>query len=195
MYCPNCGKEISESVHFCPYCGTKVFQEIDEPSLPKKRPQKRVDESVEEIEDDDDRVAVASEAVASEEEFDDTTPSERSFPNITIGIYLLLNFVLKGMSPYSEEIMGIFIYTWIVLAIIFIRRNKENPFNWFLNIFIFLQAVLVFVTGMMIAEYLDAGGDSIEAVVQLGVLTVLFITIIVLLIKGNGVKNSRRASS
>ncbi len=189
MYCPNCGKEISDSVHFCSYCGTKVFQEIDEPSLPKKRQEKIVNDSVDDIIDDDDRVEVAS-----EEEFDDTDPSRRSFPNVTIGIYFLLNFVLSSLSSHSEEVMGIFIYTWIVLAIIFIRRNKENPFNWFVNIFIFLQAILVFATGMMRVEYLDAGGDSAEAVVELGLLTLLFVTIIVLIIKGNGVKNDERSA-
>jgi len=190
MYCPNCGKEISESVHFCPYCGTKISQELEEthreePSLPRKKKQR----VVEEREEFDDRVEVAS-----SEEVDEFTPSGSPFPNITIGIYLLLNFVLKAISPYSDDIMGVFIYTWIVLGIIFFRRNMENPFNWFVNIFILLQAILVFALGMMTVEFIDSGGDSVEAVVQLGVLVLLFITIIVLLIKGNGIKNSKRRS-
>ncbi len=125
----------------------------------------------------DDRVEVAS-----DEEFDDTDPSRRSFPNVTIGICLLLNFVLSTLSSHNEEVMRIFIYTWIMLAIIFIRRNKENPFNWFVNIFIFLQVILVF-----------AAGDSVEAVVGLGLLALLFVTIVVLIIKGNGVKNDERS--
>jgi len=186
MYCPNCGKEISESVHFCPYCGTKISQEVDELTLPRMRKQHKIAEESEEF---DNRVEEAS-----PEEVDEFTPSGSPFPYITIGIYLLLNFVLKAISPYNENIMGIFIYTWIVLLIIFFRRNKENPFNWFVNIFILLQSVLVFATGMMTLQFIDSGGDNIDAVVQLGLLVLLFITIIVLLIKGNGVKNGRRAS-
>ncbi len=118
------------------------------------------------------------------EEIEDSLDSQ-SLPSTTIGIYLALNFVLKTFSPHSEEIMGIFIYTLIVLAIIFIRRNKDKPFNWLLNIFISLQAILIFATGMMSLEYVDAGGDSMGVIIQLGLLVLLLITIIVLLYKGN----------
>lgn len=186
MYCPNCGKEISESAHFCPYCGTEISQEVDEPTLPKRRKQHKIAGESEKFDDRGNEVSL--------EEVNKFTPSGSPFPNITIGIYLLINFVLKAISPYNENIMGIFIYTWIVLAIIFFRRNKENPFNWFVNIFILLQAILVFATGMMTVQFINSGGDSTEAVVQLGLLALLLITIIILLIKGNGVKNSRRSS-
>ncbi|CAA6801753.1 MAG: Unknown protein [uncultured Sulfurovum sp.] len=109
----------------------------------------------------------------------------RRLPNATIGIYFMLNVILTMWSPYNDEIIGIFIYTWIVLAIIFIRKNKDKPFNWLLNIFVSLQAILVFATAMMTLEYVTNGADSIPAIIQLGLLTLLFITIGVLLYKGN----------
>jgi len=96
-----------------------------------------------------------------------------------------LNFILLIGNPGSDEIMGIFIYTWIVLAIIFFRKNKEKPFNWLLNIFLTLQGVLVFATAMMITNYLDAGADSIGAIILLVVLALMFLTILVMLYQGN----------
>lgn len=109
----------------------------------------------------------------------------RPLPSLTIGIYFMLNVLLYMWSPYNDEIRGIFIYTWIVLAIIFIRRNREEPFNWLLNIFVLLQAILVFATAMMTLEYVGNGADSIPSIIELGLLTSLFMSIVVLLYKGN----------
>jgi len=119
-----------------------------------------------------------------EEDFKDDV-STSSLPNVVLGIYFILNLILTMGNPNSDELMGIFIYTWIVLAIIFMRRNKDKVFNWLLNIFISLQAVLVFATVMMTVEYLGSGGDDTGAMIQLGLLVLLLITIGVLLYKGN----------
>ncbi len=119
-----------------------------------------------------------------EEDFKDDI-STSSLPNVVLGIYFILNLILTMGNPNSDELMGIFIYTWIVLAIIFMRRNKDKVFNWLLNIFVSLQAVLVFATVMMTVEYLGSGGDDAGATIQLGLLVLLLITIGVLLYKGN----------
>ena len=118
------------------------------------------------------------------EDFNDDI-SASSFPNNTLVIYFILNFILMMGNSNSDEIMGIFIYTWIVLAIIFFRRHKEKPFNLFLNIFVFLQAVIVLATTMMTLEYVADGANGLGVLVQLALLVLLLISIIVLLYKGN----------
>lgn len=30
MYCANCGKEINNTASFCPYCGTKIMEQMPE---------------------------------------------------------------------------------------------------------------------------------------------------------------------
>lgn len=30
MFCPNCGKEISDKIRFCPYCGESILEECEE---------------------------------------------------------------------------------------------------------------------------------------------------------------------
>ena len=37
MYCYNCGKEIAETVKFCPYCGAEQKQ----PQQPVQQPQQQ----------------------------------------------------------------------------------------------------------------------------------------------------------
>ncbi len=169
-YCSSCGKQIPKDIKFCPYCGIEIYQNTNELTS-----QTKID-----IKDN----ATSYKVHKKLEDTEDTLHSQ-SLPSITIVVYIALNFILKLVSPSNEEIMGIFIYTWIVLAIIFIRRNKEKPFNWLLNIFVSLQAILVFATGMMSLDYIDAGGDSIGVIIILGLLILLLITIVVMLYKGN----------
>lgn len=32
MYCPKCGKQISDDSKFCPYCGAKITVDVKEPT-------------------------------------------------------------------------------------------------------------------------------------------------------------------
>ena len=202
-FCPNCGKELPENVKFCPYCGYKIAQDSDDiqESLVTEM-SKGVTKSL----DFSDTVDNYESSVQNEiptpkrrhkkhkqvesdtlvnrvEEMDSV--GQYLLPNGAIVVYFILNFILLIGNPRSDEIMGIFIYTWIVLAIIFFRKNKEKPFNWLLNIFLTLHGVLVFATAMMITNYLDAGADSIGAIILLVVLALMFLTILVMLYQGN----------
>jgi len=182
-YCTNCGKPFEVGVKFCPYCGTKVMNDSNlskNPSPKKQKMEKGVVKSLNDDENIDEELLLDD----LEESSEDAT-SLQSLPSTTIGIYFILNFILMMGNSSSDEIMGIFIYTWVVLAIIFIRQNKEKPFNWLLNIFISLQGILVFSTGMITMEYLDAGSDSVGSIIQLGLLVLLLMSIISLLYNGN----------
>jgi uncharacterized Zn finger protein (UPF0148 family) len=204
-FCPNCGKELPENVKFCPYCGYRIAQESDEiPEPSSRKMSKRItkslnisdtfenSESETQSTEDITKARVRKKKQPEIKNIQDDTEEEGierigqySIPNNAIAAYFILNFILLMGNSGSDEIMGIFIYTWIVLLIIFIRRNKEKPFNWLLNIFLTLQSVLVFATGMMSIEYFGGGGDSIGAVIQLGLLVLMFITILVMLYQGN----------
>ncbi len=199
-FCPNCGKELPNGVKFCPYCGYKLVKESDEDLKEKpKKMSKGVTKSLQELNNLKNvaqKVKPAykdiGESFSNTSNTQDTSELEsigenRKYllPNKTIALYFILNLILQAGSSGSDEVMGIFIYTWIVLIIIFLRRKKEKPFNWLLNIIIFLQAILVFSVGMMTLDYIDAGGDSLGAIIGLGVLLLLFITILLLLYQGN----------
>ncbi len=201
-YCANCGNELDSGVKFCPYCGAEVHEsssELEKPPKPKmnkgvtKSLRDQTNENIKtkstkdrsKYEEVENIKQEANEENKDSEDALDDVEGGQSLPNNTIGIYFVLNIILTMWNTYSDEILGIFIYTWIVLAIIFIRRNKDNPFNWLLNIFISLQAILVFATGMMRLEYADVGGDGVGALVQLVLLVLLLITIVTLLYKGN----------
>ena len=202
-FCPNCGKELPENVKFCPYCGYKIAQDSDDiqESLVTKM-SKGVTKSLDFSDTaDNSEASMQSEILTPKRRYkkhkqrESNTLDDRveemdsvgqySLPTSAIVVYFILNFILIIGNPGSDEIMGIFIYTWIVLAIIFFRKNKEKPFNWLLNIFLTLQGVLVFATAMMITNYLDAGADSIGAIILLVVLALMFLTILVMLYQGN----------
>ncbi len=201
-FCPNCGKELPDGVKFCPYCGYKLTKESDEITKEKsKNMTKGVTKSLQELKNLKKATQEAKPIHKSgSESFDKEKPlrdgsdvesvensGKYLLPNKTIALYFILNLILQAGSSSSDEVMGIFIYTWIVLIIIFLRRNKEKPFNWLLNIIIFLQGILVFSVGMMTLDYIGAAGagDSLGAIIGLGVLALLFITILLLLYQGN----------
>ena len=204
-FCPNCGKELPEGVNFCPYCGYKLTKESDE--VAKKEKSKKMSKGVTKSLKYSDTAKTSETEVHAEKRITGTASRKEkrsatktmqedlesaaigsigkySLPNNTIALYFILSFILLMGNVYSDEIMGIFIYTLIVLVIILIRRKKEKPFNWLLNIFIILQEVLVFAVGMMTVEYFEAEVISTD-VVQLGLLVFLFVTILIMLYRGN----------
>ena len=204
-FCPNCGKELPEGVKFCPYCGYKIVQDsngIQESTARKmsKGVTKTLDFS-DTVENSGSDVQPAKPTTRArhkkkqEPVIEDMQESleakvvestgKYTLPNNAIVMYFIFNIILMISNTYNDEIVGIVIYTWIVLVIMYIRRNKEKPFNWLLNIFLTLQGVLVFAAGMMTIAYIDAGGDSVGAVVRLGLLVSLFISILVMLYQGN----------
>ena len=191
-FCPNCGKELPNSVKFCPYCGDELVKENDEIAKEKSKMSKGVTKSLQDSNNLENIAQKAKENFSKTSSFNDSSKEEiiekrkkYLLPNKTIGLYFILSLILQAGDLVGDEVMGIFIYTWIVLIVIFLRGEKERPFNWLLNIIIFLQAILVFSVGMTRLDYMGAISDSLGVIIELGILTLLFITILLLLYQGN----------
>jgi hypothetical protein len=91
-------------------------------------------------------------------------------------IYIIINVLLVYFGNQSEEVMGVLIFSILILGIVFFRRKKEKPYNWLVKIIMIIQLVLLVA---LVAE-------SIE---YMSFLTLLFVGLllsnILLLFKGN----------
>ncbi|MBP9600262.1 MAG: zinc ribbon domain-containing protein [Lutibacter sp.] len=91
-------------------------------------------------------------------------------------IYIIMNALLLILGSKSEEVVGVLIFSVIILAIVFFRRKKEKPYNWLVKIILVVQ--LIFLVAL-IAESIEY--ISFFTLVFMG----LLLANLALLFKGN----------
>jgi hypothetical protein len=91
-------------------------------------------------------------------------------------IYIIINALLVLLGSQSDEVIGVLIFSIIILGTVFFRRKKEKPYNWLVKIIQVLQIVLLFALIAESIEYI-----SVYTLVFIG----LLLTNILLLFKGN----------
>lgn len=196
-YCTNCGTENKNNSKFCPNCGTEIAVNSDKSRRrppPKRKMQKGVVKSIQ----DETKKYVKSKA---EESFtskipkekviksgisetrtieNKTTVSETASSKKTINnwtwIYIIMNGLLILLNIQSDEVMGVLIFSVLILGIVFFRRKNEKPYNWLVKIILVVQLVLLLALIIEDLEYF-----SLVTLLLIGVL----ITNIILLFKGN----------
>ena len=102
---------------------------------------------------------------------------------LLIGLYIIINILLEKILSFNNEIAGVAIYSLVIIISLYFRKDSKNPYNWFVNILLVLQGVLVFSIIIVALEHINA--TSIMQWLTLALLILLFIVIVLLLYKGN----------
>ena len=96
--------------------------------------------------------------------------------NIWTWIYLAFNLFLMYVGYRSDEVIGVMLFTIVILLFVFLRRNKPKPYNWVVKIILILQAVVLLVFAIEGFEYFS--------IITL-LMVVLFLVNLRLIFKGN----------
>lgn len=114
--------------------------------------------------------------VSQTQNTDNILLTEKKGINKWTWIYIIINALLVILGSQSDEVMGVLIFSIVIIAIVFFRRKKEKPYNWFVKIIQVIQMVLLFALIAESIEYI-----SVFTLVFIGLLVIN----IILLFKGN----------
>ncbi len=199
-YCVNCGSKIDSTTKFCPSCGEKVVSETQKKRKPPKMEMdKGVVKSLKEETSNfiKSKVKKTVTPKISKEKLTvaDTVTQEnytRSKPINTKNpiqkwmiFYFVINFILLYLYSGQKEVIGISLFSSIIIISYLIRRKKEKPFNLVLKIVLILQILLVVSTLFQNIEFMADNTDSAIAVVLLAAF--IFINIKLLIVKNKTV--------
>ena len=158
-YCINCGNENISGATFCTSCGYKLKVAT---KVSKKEQATTTNVTP----------TVTNENIESK---------KNKAKNLLI-YYFLLNIPLYILNSGYDEIIGVQIFSLLILVTFLIRLKKEKLVNWFMKIIFVLQSILIFSIFMTQSEYLFA--NFFSALLTLSLLG-LFSIILILLFKGN----------
>ena len=91
-------------------------------------------------------------------------------------IYIIINILLVVLGSQSDEVIGVLIFSVLILVIVFFRRKTAKPYNWLVKIIQVVQCVLLFALIAESIEYI-----SVYTLVFIG----LLLANLILLFKGN----------
>ena len=190
-YCNNCGQSLLSNELFCHSCGTKVFASSDS-GYRKQYAQKMYKNAVQSLEKEG-KSFIEKQV---KQQIDKIIPKPGSPPkppkpstqnntkpiesqggvNIWTWIYLALSLFLMYVGYRSDEVIGVMLFTIVILLFVFLRRNKPKPYNWVVKIILILQAVVLLAFVIEGIEYF-----SIITLLMI----VLFLINLRLIFKGN----------
>jgi len=200
-YCKNCGQGLSSIDKFCHSCGTKVSAFLDKAyrkeyaqqmyknsvqSLEKEGKsfiEKQIKQQVEKIVPKTGSISQSTQQI--QEVFKPPKPStqtntkpieSQSGINIWTWIYLAINAILIYLGYRNDDVIGVMLFTIVILLLVFIRRNKPKPYNWVVKIVLILQAVVLIAFTLERIEYLN--------IITL-LMIILFLVNLRLIFKGN----------
>ena len=179
-YCKNCGQAISSIDKFCHSCGTKVSAFSDTvyrkdyaqkmyknsvQSLEKEGKSfigKQIKQQVEKIVPKTGSITESTQQI--QEVFRPTNTStqtntkpieSQSGLNIWTWIYLAINAILIFMGYRNDDVIGVMLFTVVILLLVYMRRNKPKPYNWLVKTILILQAVVLLAFIVERIEYLN----------------------------------------
>ena len=191
-FCTNCGTNNKNNSKFCPNCGTEIAVDSNKSKRrppPKRKMQKGV---VKGIQDETTNFVksklketlipkapiekLTTNTISETQNAENKTTSNKNTINKWTWIYIIFNGLLILLNIQSEEVMGVVVFSVIILAIVFFRRKKDKPYNWIAKIILIIQLVLLFALIVDDLEYF-----SLVTLLLIGV----FISNVILLFKGN----------
>lgn len=200
-YCKNCGQAISSIDKFCHSCGTKVSAFSDTvyrkdyaqkmyknsvQSLEKEGKSfigKQIKQQVEKISSKTGSINESTQQI--QEVFKPTniaTQTNRKLTeskkgvNMWTWIYLAVNTLLMFLGYRNDDIIGLMLFTIVILLFVFIRRNKPKSYNWLVKTILILQTVVLIAFIVERIEYLN--------IITLLMIVLLFVNMR-LIFKGN----------
>lgn len=179
-YCKNCGQGLSSIDKFCHSCGTKASAFSDKvyrtdyaqkmyknsvQSLEKEGKsfiEKQIKQQVEKIVPKTGSITESTQQI--QEVFRPTNTStqtntkpieSQSGLNIWTWIYLAINAILIFMGYRNDDVIGVMLFTVVILLLVYMRRNKPKPYNWLVKTILILQAVVLLAFIVERIEYLN----------------------------------------
>ena len=204
-FCSNCGQKITAQIKFCPACGTKVlgltsgvtsreylkgYKEkmykntvITLKNEGKKFVKQKAKEAFSTFTKNKFKASKSTQPIAEtfkpKKTFDyEEKQSDAAISKIDIWtwIYIVINAILLYLGNALDEVIGIMLFSVIIILTVLLRRKKPKPYNWLVKIILVLQAV--FLIALL--------ADRIEF---LGTITLLMAALLLvnfrLLFKGN----------
>ena len=201
-FCSNCGQKLPTQIKFCPNCGTKISNIISKEhqiGYKEKMYKNTVISLKKEGENFIKNKANEAFTTFAKNKFTateskrpisevfkpkrvNTVASKESLPEKTkkfnkwTWIYIIINGLLLYLGNQSEEVLGVLFFSFFILLMVFLRREKEKPYNWWVKIILVVQLIFLIALVADKFEYVSA-------------ITLLFIGLLVsnfiLLFKGN----------
>jgi uncharacterized Zn finger protein (UPF0148 family) len=180
-YCHQCGQTLALNAKFCPACGAKIIAatKTEKRNEYAQKMYKNVVQSLEkqsksyvekQIKNQIDKVLPKagnfSESTQQINEVFKPTSTHKSTQNthdISQGgidfwtwVYVAINAILLYLGYKSDEVIGVMLFSIIILLLVFLRRDKPKPYNWLVKILLILQALLLLAFAMEKIAYINS---------------------------------------
>ncbi|WP_367274628.1 zinc-ribbon domain-containing protein [uncultured Lutibacter sp.] len=156
-YCSNCGKKQKLNIKFCTNCGSKLKEPISN-IVSKNEP--------------------TTNGNVTPNTTNKTIGNKKTNAKNVLIYYFLINIPLYILNTGVDEIIGVQIFSLIILITFILRLKKEKFVNWFMKIIFVLQSILIFSIFMTQSEYLFS--NLFSALITLSLLALFCITIVLL---------------
>lgn len=114
--------------------------------------------------------------VSKNQTTENKTISNKNTINKWTWIYVILNGILVYFGHQSDQVIGVLLFSILILGIVFFRRNNDKPYNWLVKIILVIQ--LIFLIALV--------AEGIEYISYITLLFLgLLVTDLILLFKGN----------
>jgi len=180
FYCRNCGTALKPETNFCTNCGTKIVN-------PKSNKSELENDSIvkESISSNTPNGKLAIEENSINSISEELTGGKYKFAKRIMIFYILLNIPLYYLNSGTDEILGILIFSIIVLWDFFVfilNKQKKKPFNIITKIVLVLQMLLAISAFMNNYELFFSNIYSASAVITFALLSIVNV---MLILKGN----------
>lgn len=170
-FCTHCGNQIITGAKFCTSCGSKVaVSHLKVKEFATGYKQKMYKNAVQSLKSEGTKFAQQKIKDALENAIqnkqiitEQNTPVAEVFkPNglssadkkasqtnkiggidIWTWIYIVISAILLYLGNALDEVIGIMLFSVIIILIVLLRRKKPKPYNWLVKIILVLQAVFL----------------------------------------------------
>ncbi len=171
-FCSNCGSELLQNQKFCPTCGTTLTATATHaPQLHKGESKSLQDQVVKQLKskannyvEQQVKKIVQDTGKEIKNQFDTTRNNvetqTQSMTNEAQGgidlwtwVYVAINAILLYLGYRNDEVIGVMLFSIVILLFVFLRISKPKPYNWLVKILLILQALLLLAFAMEKIEY------------------------------------------
>ena len=142
--CTNCGQPLKENAKFCTNCGQQIKSKIKLSIVERKEFNENSKKQTNKKNTSEDNQESIAEFIPSVKQSNSLLKSK------LLGFYIILAIAIHTLGNGSEQIIGMSIYSLVITVVIALRFNKENTFNWVVNLLLVLQ--FVFILSIVIPE-------------------------------------------
>jgi len=177
-YCHQCGQTLMPSAKFCPACGAKILvaakteirneyaqkmyknvvQSLEKQG--KSYVEKQVKNQIDKIIPKPGNFSESTQQInevfrpsATSNQNESKPIASQSGVDIWTWVYVGINAILLYLGYKSDEVIGVMLFSIIILLFVFLRISKPKPYNWLVKILLILQALLLLAFAVEKIEY------------------------------------------